>query len=260
MFLIILLVSFIASVIGSVFGIGGGIIIKQVMDSIGIFDIPTISFLSGASVLAMAIFSIAKSSSIKNPKFDKKIAFFLALGATLGGNLGKWLFQYVILLTNDKNKVGAIQAICVLLITIGTLVYTLNKEKFKTHNFKSLILCIVVGLSLGLIASFLGIGGGPINLIMLLYFFSMDIKTAAENSLYIVLFSQFAGVVLTIFKGNVPEFRVSVFLTMIIAGIIGGLVGQTYKNKISGKLFNNLFIAVNVLLIGISIFNVFKFM
>ncbi|MEI3183290.1 MAG: sulfite exporter TauE/SafE family protein [Lachnospiraceae bacterium] len=38
-------------------------------------------------------------------------------------------------------------------------------------------------------SSFLGIGGGPINLVVLLYFFSMDTKAAAQNSLYIILFS-----------------------------------------------------------------------
>ena len=40
---------------------------------------------------------------------------------------------------------------------------------------------------LGIISSFLGIGGGPINLVVLFFFFSMPTKIAAENSLYRVI-------------------------------------------------------------------------
>ena len=46
-----------------------------------------------------------------------------------------------------------------------------------------------MSITLGILSSFLGIGGGPINLVVLFFFFSMDTKTAAQNSLYTILFS-----------------------------------------------------------------------
>ena len=42
--------------------------------------------------------------------------------------------------------------------------YTLNKEKIATRNVTGAIPCVAIGLVLGISSSFLGIGGGPINL------------------------------------------------------------------------------------------------
>jgi uncharacterized membrane protein YfcA len=46
-------VSFFASVIGSICGIGGGVIIKPVLDAVGLYSVSTISFMSGCIVLSM---------------------------------------------------------------------------------------------------------------------------------------------------------------------------------------------------------------
>ena len=55
MSLILFSVSLISSLIGAISGIGGGVIIKPVLDSLGVMSISTINFLSGCTVLAMAI-------------------------------------------------------------------------------------------------------------------------------------------------------------------------------------------------------------
>ena len=70
-------------------------------------------------------------------------------------------------------------------------------------------------------SSFLGIGGGPINLVVLFYFFSMETKTAAQNSLYIILFSQITSLLTTLITHSVPEFTLPA-LVLMIAGGIGG--------------------------------------
>ena len=46
-------ITFIATAFGAISGIGGGVIIKPVMDALVDFPIATISFLSGNTVLAM---------------------------------------------------------------------------------------------------------------------------------------------------------------------------------------------------------------
>ena len=47
-------VSFLASIVGAICGIGGGVIIKPVLDAFGVLDVSAISFLSGCTVLAMS--------------------------------------------------------------------------------------------------------------------------------------------------------------------------------------------------------------
>lgn len=54
--LLYLLVSFLASVVGAVCGIGGGVIIKPVLDLFGLAGVSTISFLSGCTVLSMSLY------------------------------------------------------------------------------------------------------------------------------------------------------------------------------------------------------------
>ena len=50
LYLIFLLVCFFASVIGAICGIGGGVIIKPVLDAFGVMDAAQISFLSGQEI------------------------------------------------------------------------------------------------------------------------------------------------------------------------------------------------------------------
>lgn len=54
-------VSFLASIAGAICGIGGGVIIKPVLDMFGLASVSTISFLSGCTVLAMSIYSVGKN-------------------------------------------------------------------------------------------------------------------------------------------------------------------------------------------------------
>ena len=56
---------------------------------------------------------------------------------------------------------------------------------YKVENAS---VCVLIGVFLGIMSSFLGIGGGPINFVVLFFFFSMSTKIAAENSLYIIFF------------------------------------------------------------------------
>ena len=126
--LIILIVCFFSSVVGAICGIGGGVIIKPVLDATGIMEVATASFLSGCTVLSMSAVSFYKNiRSGKNLHFDKIFAFTLTIGSVLGGMSGKIVFQKIIEVLEDKNAIGAIQATVLLIITVGTLIYSLNK-------------------------------------------------------------------------------------------------------------------------------------
>ena len=95
--------------------------------------------------------------------------------------------------------------------------------------------CVIIGITLGIMSSFLGIGGGPINLVVLYYFFSMSTKVAAQNSLYIILISQITSVTTTLFTKTVPEFEWLWLVLMVAGGIGGGAVGRKINKKIDDK-------------------------
>ena len=174
MLAIVFAIAFFASTIGAICGIGGGIIIKPAMDAVGAADVATINFLSGCTVLSMTCYSVIKSKVSGDSKIDPKIDTPLAVGAAAGGLAGRQMFSAVASFFGDANIAGAVQAGTLMLVTAGTLLYTLNKEKIATRNVTGVIPCMAIGLVLGISSSFLGIGGGPINLVVLFYFFTMS--------------------------------------------------------------------------------------
>lgn len=257
--MIFFLICFLASAVGAVCGIGGGVIIKPVLDAFGILDVETISFLSGCTVLSMTAYAVLKSRAGGNAKGDKKVRFPMAAGAALGGLAGKELFSFVASLSPDRNRVGAVQAFCLLLVTAGTLAYTLFKDRIHTRHVKAPAGCILIGISLGILSSFLGIGGGPVNLVVLFFFFSMSTKEAAESSLYIIFFSQTASLLSSLATGSILEFPVKLLVLMVCGGILGGVCGRAANKRMEERIVDRLFIGLMVLMILINIYNIYKY-
>lgn len=260
LYLLFWMISFGASIAGAVCGIGGGVIIKPVLDAFGVLSVSTISFLSGCTVLAMTCYSVLKSKMSGESLIEMRTGTPLAVGAAIGGAVGKSMFQALSGMFADKDMVGAVQAACLLVITLGTLVYTLKKDRIQTMKVRNLAACVLIGLVLGIFSSFLGIGGGPINLVVLFFFFSMDTKTAAQNSLYIILFSQITSVLSSLVTRSVPEFSVWLLALMVVGGILGGMSGRIINKKIDSAVVDKLFIVLMAVIIGINLYNIYQFM
>lgn len=246
------LICVLATTAGGVSGMGGGVLIKPVMDAASGLPVATISFLSGCTVLAMSITSMVcgRGGAVK---IEHRIGTPLAVGAAVGGVAGKALFELV--RANGGDMVSAAQQVMMILLTVGVLLYTLNRSRITTHNVDNGAACVIIGLVLGMLSSFLGIGGGPINLAVLYYFFSMDTKTAALNSLYMIFFSQSTSFLNTIISGRVPEFSPIMLLAMVAGGILGGCLGRHVSGRLSARGVDRLFLGLIVVIVGISCYN-----
>ena len=253
------LICFCASVVGAICGIGGGVIIKPLLDTFGIYDVATISFLSGCTVLSMTTYSVIKSKCSGKSRVENITVLPLAIGAAVGGLMGKALFSYIKSSSTNPDLVGYVQAVCLLIVTMGTLIYTLLKHKINTLHVKGFLVKAIIGMLLGVMSSFLGIGGGPINLVVLFYCFSMGTKEAAENSLYIIFFSQVASLLSTLCTRSVPTFEIWVLVLMVFGGILGGICGRSINKKIRETTVDRLFIGLMVVMILINIFNIYQF-
>ncbi len=260
MYFLFFIISFLASIIGAICGIGGGVIIKPVLDAAGLMEVGAVSFLSGCTVLSMSFVSVVRSSGSKDKVIEWRTGTALAAGAAIGGAGGKEIFQYAYSHFADSSHVGALQSAVLLLVTLLTFVYTWNKHKVKTNHIRSLFLCVVIGLALGLMSAFLGIGGGPINLMVLSFFFSMTTKQAAVNSLYIILFSQFTSLMSTLAGNTVPEFPVSILAFMIMGGVLGALAGGRINERIADRHVSKLFMVLMAVIMGINIYNIHMFL
>ncbi len=257
--LIFTLVSLFATTTGSICGLGGGVIIKPILDSLGIMGVSSISFLSSCTVLSMSVVSVIKNVRNKTAKLDVKISCPLALGASVGGLIGKSVFNYIKDAAGNEELVGLVQTAVMLVIIVGVVIYTLNGAKIKTRRLKHPVACIGVGLFLGIISSFLGIGCGPINLIVLGYCFSLGTKDAALNSLFIITFAQLTSLVQTFATSSVPDVNPWYIVFMVLGGISGWFIGSKINKKIPADNVRKLFLALMFLIIIINMYNLIKF-
>lgn len=257
---IFFLISLIASTIGAIAGIGGGVIIKPAMDAFQILPVSTISFLSGCTVLAMSLYSVSQAVCSGDNYLSGRSAIPLGVGAAIGGVVGKELFKRLSAMFTQADTVGSVQSACLLLVTLLTFFYTIYTGKIATRNVRNPLLSVLIGLVMGMLSAFLGIGGGPINLMVLSYFFSMDIKVAAQNSLMVILLSQIASLATTLITRTVPAFSPLLLCLMVCGGILGGVFGRILNKRMRAEHVRILYCGTMIVIILLSLKNMISYL
>lgn len=251
------ILTMIASAAGAISGIGGGVLIKPIMDLTSSMSAATINFLSSAAVFSMAAVSLGKSFR-EHQKPDIRESSVLASGSILGGLLGKNIFQ-TLTLSTPAASVKFIQSSFLLLITLAVLLYFslhLNQYSRTTRAWPAIA---SAGLLLGLISVFLGIGGGPLNLAVLSFFFSMPHKKAALNSIYIIFFSQLSSFAACAIQGSSFSVPAAVLFLMTAGGITGGYIGTIFRIRITEKGSEKLFNIILIVILFINLYNALHF-
>ena len=257
-YIIFFIIALVPCIIGSISGIGGGIIIKPVLDMVsgnGLFGPEEINFLSGCTVLAMSFVSLLRSRKT-GVRLEGGIGFSLASGAVAGGLFGKMLFSFAVMSVN-KNLVTAIQSSILIIMTGLVVLYIRKKDSVTKKNICYLPFCVVLGLCMGLVSAFLGIGGGPINMMVLSYFLSMDTKTSALHSLFIIFLSQLASFILTV-GTDIPPVPLSSLFTMIAGGVMGAFIGSRIVKHLRNEQVDRLFNMLMLVVIALCVFNLMK--
>ncbi len=260
MYILCLLVTVCACIIGKICGMGGGVIIKPVLDALNIASPAQINFLSGCTVIGMSGWSVGKSMLKEKSQIDLKVSTPLAVGAAVGGILGKSFYTMAAGMFSNPDRAGGIQAAILFVLTAGTLGYTVKKAAITSRRMTRPAACVIIGLGLGIMGSFLGIGGGPFNMAVFYFFFSMETKKAALNSLYVIMVSQLAGLLNQVITGSIPQISVPLLSAMILCGIAGSEIGNIANGRLDETQATRLFEAAMLLVMGICIYNVCRFL
>lgn len=246
-------------IIGALGGIGGGLIIKPVMDFMGQYSLLNIGFLSSCTVLTMTVVSIYKMRRLISD-FGVTQILKIAFAAVLGGIFGGHIFSSIKDYFGDDKYVGLTQTAVLLILISGVIVIELRKDKIKHRAYKSTPAVLGIGALLGTISSFLGIGGGPFNKPTLNLLLGMTAKGAAVGSLCIIFFSQFTNVARTLAVYGTEQFDLSVLPYMMAGAVVGGYLGGLIVTKVSEKFYDKLFIGVLVLILMVNFFNFYRYL
>ncbi len=230
---------FAAGLLGSIIGLGGGIIIVPVLTFFGFS--PALA----ASNSIFAVFSNAIASSISYAK-QQRIEYSIGLKLGLLSIPGTIVGAYV-----SSEITPSIFKILFALILISASVYIFSKRKIepKNYNLSKQIMILAIGASFfaGIISGLFGVGGGIIFVPLMVVVMGLSMKNAAPTSQFILLFASGSALVTHTLLGH-PDFYQALLLA--IGAFVGGLVGARLSLEIKE---NSLKILISIVMIGVAV-------
>ena len=233
---------FAAGILGSMIGLGGGVIVVPVLTFLGFS--PT----AAASNSLFAALSNAIASTISYSK-QKRIVYSLGLKLGLlsipGTVLGA-LFSTDVAPDVFKILFGFV------LIASAAYIFLRKKIETKEKTISKQMMVFAVGASFfaGIISSFFGIGGGIIFVPLMVVGMGMAMKKAAPTSQMILLFASFSGVIVHSLLGH-PDFLQAGLLA--VGSFFGGLVGARLSIDIKER-YLQILVSVVILIAAAKLF------
>lgn len=250
MILISILIGLFASFIGSLVGLGGGIILVPILLFLArtteMFSWATPQVIVGVSLMAMTFNGLASTLGyLQLRRVDIKTGLLFLSGSIPGSLLGAWLNSFIdtkqfslylgllmivifglLFLDRDKmyTRKKVKQSKSTRTFTIGRDVY-----KYNVHPIPAFILSFFVGA----VSALFGISGGSIIVASMIVFFGIPVEIAIGTSMFMVLFISFTGVVTHAFMGNMMWQYVLFF---VIGSYLGGMIGSKTGPHIKGNL------------------------
>ena len=250
--LLILFFGFLVGFMSGLFGVGGGFLMTPLLIFMGIPPATAVGTES-VQILGSSVSGAMAHGLKKN--IDYEIGIFLLIGGIFGSTLGVILFNF---LKESGNIDLIIKFFYILFLAIiGTLMliestislvsekkidspykkkkrsfldYLPLKLKFRQSKiFISILLPIVVGIFVGLLSAFMGVGGGFVMVPAMIYLFGMGTVVAIGTSLFQIVFVTLNVSILH------ATFNYSVDLILAIFLLIGGVIGAQYGSKFTSR-------------------------
>ena len=238
----LILLGFAGGILGSMIGLGGGIIVVPVLTFLGFS--PT----AAASNSLFAALSNAIASTISYSK-QKRIEYSLGLKLGLLSVPGTILGAVV-----SSDVAPDIFKVLFGLILIASAAYIFLRRnlesKQKIISKQMMVFAIGASFFAGIISSFFGIGGGIVFVPLMVAGMGMAMKRAAPTSQLILLFASLSGVITHSLLGH-PDFTQAGFLA--IGSFIGGLVGARLSIDIKERYLQVL-VSVVILIAAVKLF------
>ncbi len=224
-----------AGILGSMIGLGGGIVVVPVLTFLGFS--PQLA----ASNSLFAAFSNAVASTISYTK-QKRIEYILGLKLGLLSIPGTILGAFI---SADITPSVFKMLFGIVLIVSSVYIFSKRKMEPKAYNLSKQIMVLAVAASFfaGIISSLFGIGGGIVFVPLMVIAIGLSMKLAAPTSQFILLFASASGMIAHAFLGH-PDF----YQALLLGGgaFVGGLVGSRLSLEIEEKKLRILVSAVMV--------------
>ncbi|TCP30885.1 hypothetical protein EV207_10464 [Scopulibacillus darangshiensis] len=261
--ILLFIIALLSGAYGVIVGAGGGFIFVPVL--LIFFHMSPVTAAGTGLVVVMLNALSGITGYVKQRRIDYKIGIILALGALPGTLIGTWLgrssssqlfyliFSSVIVLlglfllikkapsnknVEDKQR----DETAVALHKQNSTEETISHK--PSQNYYSLL---AIGLLLGVVSSYLGIGGGWLLVPILIYIYRVAPHYATATSIFSLCLYSAIGVITQIYYGHIDW---SVVLWGGLGVLVGGQAGAYMSNKLSGRLIIKM---LSILLIGVGV-------
>jgi hypothetical protein len=267
--LILAIIGFVVGVLGGFFGVGGGFLAGPLMFWAGV----PINFVVGTDLAHMTGNSIVAGRRHRAlGHVDLRLGALMILGTLPGVEAGAQLIEWLESIGNVEEVVGLSYVFILTSIGLFTVWESLRAIRIKRTDqlevrevlgiqsltYRSRLLrippmiklrvsgieevsiwtIILVGALTGLLAGFLGVGGGFLRLPLLIYVIGVPTHIAVGTDLFEIMISAGFGTLSHALKGNVD---ILLALTMNTGAAIGAHIGAVTTRYFSGPIIRFLF-------------------
>ncbi|AKA67584.1 sulfite exporter TauE/SafE family protein [Clostridium scatologenes] len=261
----IFIISIIAGVLGSILGLGGGIIITPVLTLFFGIDI---KYAIGASIVSViATSSGAAIAYIKDKITNIRIGMFLEMATTTGAITGAFLsgmistkYLYLIfgmvLLYSAVNMIKKSKSELPKNVETHPIAEKLNLngayyDKVLNQEIQYNVTGVYGGFGMmyvaGVISGLLGIGSGIFKVMAMDLFMKLPLKVSSATSNFMIGVTAAASAGVYLIRGDIdPKISAPVALGVLFGATIGTKVMQNLKSKTIRKIFIPVVVYVSV--------------
>lgn len=245
-----LLLGLSSAFIGSLIGLGGGIILVPFLlfltNTTDLFSWATPQVIVGISLITMVFTGLSSTLGyLKLKRIDLKTGAMFLTGSIPGGIFGSWVNQFFNaeqfslyfgilmilifgLLLVDRNKLVRKRDLS---IVSGVRTFTIDGETFqyKVNIIPAFILAFFVGSMSGLF----GIGGGTISVPAMMLIFGIPVQIAIGTSMFMIFFISLISTITHAILGNII-FSYAIFF--IVGAYLGGTLGARTSQYLKGNV------------------------
>lgn len=255
-------------VLSGMFGVGGGFLMTPLLFFIGIP--PAVAVATEANQIVASSFS-GVLAHLRRKTVDLRMGTVLLIGGLFGAALGVVLFNYL----KSMGQVDLLVKLCyvVFLGVVGGMMFFESlrairntrrgaapkrkkhgwvhglpfKMRFRTSGlYISVIPPLLVGVSVGILAAIMGVGGGFIMVPAMIYLLGMPTKVVVGTSLFQIIFVTAFTTMLHATTNFTVDIALAVLL--LVGGVIGAQIGTSIGTKMKAEQLRIL-LAMMVLLV-----------
>lgn len=256
--------SCLAGFIGSLVGLGGGLIVTPVLTIIFGVDI---KYAIGASIIAVIATSSGSSIAfIKDKICNVKIGLFLEIFTTIGGIIGALLagifsskllyILFSLILLNSfygmLKKSGIIKKIKYKeevvendkyskKLEFASSYYDKSEKREISYNVTNIPQGASVMFGAGLASGLLGIGSGAFKVIALDNYMKLPLKVSTSTSNFMMGVTACASALIYFFNGVINPYIAG---PVALGTLIGSRIGAKTMQKINAKYIRNIFLPI----------------